>query len=139
MTHESISKRKIIKAASACVWRGDEVLVIQRGKALGYGFWSLPGGKLEPGEDALTAAHRELREEAGVTADLIHLVGVFPVVTPEVTYDIHCFTGLYLAGEARPGSDAMAVQWLHELRLPELKLATNTLEAVARARRLLGL
>ena len=34
------------------------------------GRWTPPGGRLEPGEDALTAAHRELLEETGLTAVL---------------------------------------------------------------------
>ena len=34
------------------------------------GRWTPPGGRLEPGEDAATAAHRELLEETGLTAVL---------------------------------------------------------------------
>ncbi|MDT5025846.1 MAG: 8-oxo-dGTP diphosphatase [Micromonosporaceae bacterium] len=34
------------------------------------GRWTPPGGRLEPGEDALTAAHRELLEETGLTTVL---------------------------------------------------------------------
>ena len=34
------------------------------------GRWTPPGGRLEHGETALTAAHRELFEETGLTADL---------------------------------------------------------------------
>lgn len=34
------------------------------------GRWTPPGGHLEPGEDAITAAHRELLEETGLTAVL---------------------------------------------------------------------
>lgn len=115
------------------------MLFIQRGKALGYGFWSLPGGKLEPGEEALAAAHRELLEETGVTADLRHFVGVFPVESKDARFEISCFTGLHTAGEARPGSDAMAIAWQLYAKAESLKLAPNIAEAVTRARLLLGL
>jgi 8-oxo-dGTP pyrophosphatase MutT (NUDIX family) len=52
---------------SACVlaFAGDRLLlvdVIQRG-------WDLPGGHLDPGEDAGTALRRELLEEAGLGPD----------------------------------------------------------------------
>lgn len=42
-----------------------EVLVVHRPA---YDDWSLPKGKLDPGEDAVSAAVREVAEETGVTA-----------------------------------------------------------------------
>ncbi len=59
----------MIRAAGGVVWRpdGDGVLVclVHRPR---YGDWSLPKGKLEAGEHPLTAAVREVAEEADVRA-----------------------------------------------------------------------
>jgi len=35
--------------------------------------WCLPGGNVDPGEDPLTAAHRELLEETGLTVPELRL------------------------------------------------------------------
>ena len=42
---------------------GREVVLVHRPK---YDDWTLPKGKLEPGEDPLEAALREVREETGL-------------------------------------------------------------------------
>ena len=58
-----------VRAAGAVLWRpaadGIEVCVVHRPH---YDDWSLPKGKLHPGEYPLVAAVREVREETGVQA-----------------------------------------------------------------------
>ena len=44
---------------SACIWRGGQVLLIQRAKPP-VGIWALPGGHVDPGETVAEAAHLSL-------------------------------------------------------------------------------
>lgn len=46
----------VIRGTGSVVW-------IERGTQPSLGFWALPGGRLEPGEDPLEAARREVLEE----------------------------------------------------------------------------
>ncbi|GLY21088.1 putative hydrolase MutT/NUDIX [Micromonospora sp. NBRC 101691] len=71
----------MIRAAGGVAWRpaaggGTEVCLVHRPR---YGDWSLPKGKLEPGEHPLLAALREVAEEADVQ-------GVPQVRLPSVSY-----------------------------------------------------
>ncbi|MCI0366211.1 MAG: NUDIX hydrolase [Phycisphaerales bacterium] len=45
--------------------------------AVGERLWEFPAGKLEPGEEALKAAHRELEEETGYRAGSMRKLGEF--------------------------------------------------------------
>lgn len=52
---------------------GDQVLMCRRSKPPYQGLLNFVGGKIEPEEDGLTAAYRELWEETGIGTDMIRL------------------------------------------------------------------
>ena len=126
-----------ILAASTCVFRGCEVLLVKRGQALGRGLWSLPGGKVEAGETAESAALRELAEETGVTARVVGLVGDYTINAGQVIYAISCFAAEHVSGEPCAASDAADAKFVSLERIDELPLAPKTIEAIAAARALL--
>lgn len=64
-------------SAGGVVVRGDDVIVIvpTRRGAQGQRVLGLPKGHVDPGENAEQAARREVREEAGVEADMVEKLG----------------------------------------------------------------
>ena len=62
------------------VWRGDEVLLVQRDKPPDQGEWGLPGGAQELGETVFEAAAREVLEETGVVAEPLGLITVLDMI-----------------------------------------------------------
>jgi 8-oxo-dGTP diphosphatase len=94
--------------------RGDEVLLIRRGKPPREGEWSLPGGRIEPGERATEAGLRELREETGVEARITGLVDVVDGLFPEAGrhYVLIDYAAQWLSGEPVAGDDAAEARFV---------------------------
>ncbi len=94
--------------------RGDAVLLIRRGKPPRLGEWSLPGGRIEPGERAIEAALREVREETGVEARITRLVDVVDGLFPEAGrhYVLIDYAAEWVAGEPVAGDDAVEARFV---------------------------
>ncbi len=128
-------------AVSAAIFREDRILFVQRGRPPAAGLWSLPGGHIEPGELALDAVRRELREETGITAKIMDLAGIRDVVQQNdrgvVLFHrvIIVFCGFWQTGEARAGGDARAVIWQDKARVGELALTDGLEEMIGKAER----
>ena len=103
-----------IPAVGVVCLRGDEVLLIRRGTPPRLGEWSLPGGRIEPGEKAIDAALRELREETGVEARIVGLIDVVDGVFPEIDrhYVLIDYAARWLSGEPVAGDDAAEARFV---------------------------
>jgi 8-oxo-dGTP diphosphatase / 2-hydroxy-dATP diphosphatase len=53
-----------------------EILLGYKKIGFGQGKWNGFGGKVEPGEECIDAARRELEEECGIKADVLELFGI---------------------------------------------------------------
>ena len=97
-----------VPAVGVVCLKGDAVLLIRRGTPPRRGEWSLPGGRIEPGERLADAALRELREETGVEAKLIGLADVVDGLFPEAGrhYVLIDYAAIWTGGEPVAGDDA---------------------------------
>jgi 8-oxo-dGTP diphosphatase len=94
--------------ANLCfIVKGGRVLLIRKKRGLGAGKINGPGGKLEPGETALAAAVREVREEIGVTPLAVQERGVLRFQFVD-GYSLHCvvFVAADYEGELRETEEA---------------------------------
>ena len=111
------------------VWRGDEVLLIKRGRAPYKAMWSIPGGSVELGERLQAAALRELSEETGVHAEIVGLIDVFESITDEGHYVMIDYAARWTHGEPVAGDDAAQAQFTSMAAAMEL-LSWDTLRDV---------
>jgi 8-oxo-dGTP pyrophosphatase MutT (NUDIX family) len=76
--------------------------------------WELPAGKLEPHEEPLATAQRELAEEAGARAAQWQPLGSYLSSPGVFTEVIHLFfaTGLAPAATAHEASEVIEVHWV---------------------------
>lgn len=103
-----------VPAVGIVCLRGDAVLLIRRGKAPRMGEWSLPGGRIEPGERAVDAALRELAEETGVTARITGLIDVVDGIFDEagLHYVLIDYAAEWISGEPVAGDDALEARFV---------------------------
>jgi 8-oxo-dGTP diphosphatase len=132
-----------VPAVGVVCMKGDQVLLIRRGNPPLKGSWSLPGGRIEAGERAADAALRELREETGLTAELIGLVDVVDGLftsrsSGELTrhYVLIDYAARWLQGEPRAGDDAEEARWFGPQALDALDLWSETRRIIALARKM---
>lgn len=95
------------------------LLLVRRANEPGAGLWSLPGGRVEPGETDIQAVIRELREETGFDVIPGTLVGTV-VRGPYEIHDYACAVG---GGELTAGDDAADARWSDAADLTALDAA----------------
>ncbi len=87
------------------------LLLVRRGNPPGEGLWSLPGGRVEPGETDVAAVTREIAEETGLSVTVGRVAGTVLRPAAEGVYEIHDHLCQVESGTLRAGDDATDVRW----------------------------
>lgn len=112
------SGSRVVYAAGAVLWRpgnGDtgnhdiEIAVIHRPR---YDDWSLPKGKVDPGETAPRAAVREVREETGAHAILGRRLDLVSYPIDQGVKKVFYWAARSIGGEFVPGNEVDGLVWL---------------------------
>ena len=102
-----IDYKNPLPVAVAIAVKGKKVLMIKRGIAPRKGTWGPPSGFIEVGETPEEACLRELKEETGVSGQVVRLVGVSRLGDKEVYGDMLMVRYLVKVGdeEITPGDE----------------------------------
>jgi 8-oxo-dGTP diphosphatase len=99
------------------------LLLIKRGHAPGAGLWSLPGGRIEPGETDTEALMREIREETGLEIEAGRLIGTVRRPGPGGdVFDIRDYSATVTGGILSAGDDAADARWVDATELKSLPI-----------------
>lgn len=107
------------------------LLLIKRGHEPGMGLWSLPGGRIEPGETDIEALAREVREETGLTVRAGRLIGSVRRPSGDGrVFDIRDYAATVTGGSLTAGDDAAQARWVSAAELDALRLTDGLLETL---------
>jgi 8-oxo-dGTP diphosphatase len=107
------------------------LLLVLRANDPGRGLWSVPGGRVEPGEADDVAVRREVAEETELTVTVGELCGVVERPTPTGVFVIYDYLCTPVGGTAVAGSDAAALRWVDAAEFAALHAGGKLVDLLA--------
>ncbi|MFC2001987.1 NUDIX domain-containing protein [Chloroflexota bacterium] len=116
-----IDYKNPLPVAVAITVKGKKFLLIKRGLAPKKGTWGNPSGFIEVGETPEEASLRELKEETGISGQVVRLVGALRIEDREVYGDMLVVTYLIKAGneDITPGDEVEDARFFDIAELPD--------------------
>ena len=131
---ENRTKRIEVVAAIMRDERG-RFFATQRGYGEWKGWWEFPGGKMEPGESAEAALHREIKEELEASIAIEHLIETVEWDYPQFHLTMHCFL-CRLEGRSLTLKEHAAACWLTRNELDSVRWLPADMSLIERLKEL---
>ena len=123
--------------ASVAIVRDGKVLLIKRAYAPYQHLWTLPGGRIEPGETIEQCAVREIAEEVGLT-----IRNPRPVMVQNLGRDgsfrLAVFATTDFTGKIIPSDEVADHKWVEPSALISFRTTSRLDDVLARAFAVLG-
>lgn len=129
MTHDPIDPPN---AASVALVRDGKVLLIKRAYDPYKGLWTLPGGRLEPGESIEQCAIREIAEEIGVTIRNPRPV-MLQALGRDLAFRLQVFVTSDFTGKVTPSDEVADYKWVEPTALISFRTTSRLDDVLARA------
>jgi len=109
------------------------LLLIRRGHAPSAGMWSVPGGRMEPGESEPQAVVREVAEETGLTVRPVRVLGQVRIDGDGVVFTVTDWVCTLTDPAQRPvaGDDADDVVFADAAGIAALDMAPGVVAALS--------
>ena len=123
-----------ILAAGAVIRDFDgRFLLVLRDRPPQAGCWSLPGGRVEPGESPQQAMEREVLEETGLVVRALREWGRIEIPGEGTdVFEVHDFAAEYLSGTLLAGDDARDARWFTAGELLDLTTSVGLVDHLGR-------
>jgi 8-oxo-dGTP diphosphatase len=123
---ERMAGRRIPCVGAVIKDEAGRLLLIRRGHEPGAGLWSLPGGRIEPGESDQQAVAREVLEETGLRVECGRLLGRAELPGPDGSViDVGDYLALITGGHLAAGDDADEARWVTAAEMEALPLTAG--------------
>lgn len=111
---------KIIHVVAAIIVDGDRIFATQRAYGDWKNYWEFPGGKIEPGETAEAALHREILEELDTEIAVGEKITTIEYDYPDFHLSMECFLAC-ITGGSPVLKEHEAARWLKKSELDSVK------------------